>query len=329
MLASRRGQGAARGLHWGLMLTMPVVGHLEGARSVLLAGCGGGYDVMGAVPLIVALRRAGKQVHLASLSFTYLNGLDGARQEAGVPNLYEVGAGAATEGAYCPEAWLAHFLQDRLGGSWPVWCFDKTGVKPLRRAYQHLIERLSIDAIVVLDGGIDALLRGDETSLGTPAEDLVTLAALRRIDLPRVLACAGLGAEIRDGICHEQVLGRVAELTRLGGFQGAAPLLLGTPEGDLYRDAIEHVFAHQSTQRQSHVHKVILAAVRGEYGEIAPHVWLNPLLSFWWFFDLPAVTRSHLFLERLDESQTIWDAHQAIEAARYDVRVLPPSRVPF
>jgi hypothetical protein len=43
---------------------------------------------------------------------------------------------------------------------------------------------------------------------------------------------------------------------------------------------VGYVFAHQQQQqRRSHVHKVVLEAMRGDFGETAPHVWLSPLLS--------------------------------------------------
>jgi hypothetical protein len=160
-------------------------------KRVLLAGCGGGYDVLGAVPLWHALRRD-HEVHFASLSFSYLNGLD-ARQDAEVPNLYEVTERAATEKAYCPEAHLAKFVGQ------PIWCFDKTGVRPLARAYRALVDRLGIDSIVLVDGGIDAVLRGDELSLGTPSEDLASLAAATMQGVPVTLACVGMTSELRDG----------------------------------------------------------------------------------------------------------------------------------
>src|SRR5262249_31772065 len=157
---------------------------LKGRRRVMLAGCGGGYDVFGAVPLLGPLRDAGHEVHFASLSFCYLNGLDGARQHNQLPNLYVVAAEAATERTYCPEAWLARFLLDRLGQRFDIWAFDKTGVRALACAYQHLVDELKIDAIVLIDGGIDAILRGDESSLGTPAEDLTSVAAVMAVEVP-------------------------------------------------------------------------------------------------------------------------------------------------
>src|SRR4051812_31610862 len=96
------------------MLDLAALGH---PKRVLIAGCGGGYDVLGAVPLRCALLAAGVEVELASLSFCYLNGLDGARQDPRIPNLYAVGADAAVETKYCPEAWLAKWLASHHSAS--------------------------------------------------------------------------------------------------------------------------------------------------------------------------------------------------------------------
>lgn len=289
-------------------------------KRVLLAGCGGGYDVLGAVPLWHALRRD-HEVHFASLSFSYLNGLD-ARQDVEVPNLYEVTERAATPKAYCPEAHLAKFVGQ------PIWCFDKTGVRPLARAYRALVERLGIDSIVLVDGGIDAVLRGDELSLGTPSEDLASLAAATMQGIPVTLACVGMTSELRDGIAHAQVFERIAELTRDGAYLGASALTTGDPATDAYVAAVEHVFAGQTEQKRSHVHKVIVSAIRGEFGATAPHVWLSPLLNMFWFFDAHTVARTHKFLELLAPTDSIWEVAARIEGARKSLQIRDRSPIP-
>ena len=53
-------------------LQLPFFAELEEARTVLLAGAGGGFDVFSGLPLYFGLRAAGKQVHLANLSFSHL-----------------------------------------------------------------------------------------------------------------------------------------------------------------------------------------------------------------------------------------------------------------
>ncbi len=312
------------------MLEQPIIARLAGCKRVLLAGCGGGYDILGAVPLIPALRARGCEVHLASLSFTYLNGLDGARQDPTHPNLYEVDGAHATELKYCPEAWLARFLSARLGAPQVVHCFDKTGVVPLTAAYRALVARYAIDAIVLVDGGIDAVLRGDERSIGTPSEDLASLAAVADVDVAtKLLACVGLGSEWRDGISHADALERIAVMTARGAFLGAAALVPGMPEADLYRDALAEVFAHQADMKRSHVHAVVEAACRGEFGDRGPHVWLSPLLNLFWFFDATAVIADHAFLPDLRGTDTIWEVSARVEAARKALAIRPRAAIPI
>ena len=50
------------------LLSLPFFSELEPAKRVLVAGAGGGFDVLCGLPLYFALRAAGKTVHLANLS---------------------------------------------------------------------------------------------------------------------------------------------------------------------------------------------------------------------------------------------------------------------
>lgn len=312
------------------MLEQPIDRALAGAHRVLIAGCGGGYDVFTGIPIALGLLESGREVVLANLSFAYLDGLDGLEREPGIPNLHRVPPAAATERAYCPEAWLARWFADEVGRPIPVWALDKTGVEPLRRAYARLVERHAIDAIVVVDGGVDALLRGDESALGTPAEDLATLAAIRGLPPAiKILAGVALGAEVRDGICHAQVFERFGELSRRGAFLGSASWTSQIAAVERYCAAVEYAFHHQREQRQSHINRVLVAAIRGEAGERGPHVWLSPLLAVQWFFALEEVAASHLFLGALDGTTDIWEVSARIEGIRKGMAIQARRGVPI
>ena len=63
---------------------LPLFRYLEGAEKILLAGAGGGFDVFSGLPLYFALKARGKNVSLASLSFSNLDGVDGPRLAPGV-----------------------------------------------------------------------------------------------------------------------------------------------------------------------------------------------------------------------------------------------------
>src|SRR5438309_11527057 len=114
------------------MMRQPFWDRLDGARRVLLMGCGGGYDLFGAVPLLAELE--GREVAIANVSFCSLHRLAGAERRAGHANLYSVRGACATQEMYCPEAWLARFLEEKRGRTAPIWAFEKTGVRPLRAA---------------------------------------------------------------------------------------------------------------------------------------------------------------------------------------------------
>lgn len=107
---------------------------------------------------------------------------------------------------YFPEGWLARWFRARRGAARPVYTFAATGVLPYHAAYAVLVERLRPDAILLIDGGFDSLLRGDEHSPGTPLWDALTIAAVSYLDaVPiKLLATTAFGAERWDGISHAQ-----------------------------------------------------------------------------------------------------------------------------
>lgn len=311
-----------------LVACAPLASTLAPGSRVLLAGAGGGYDVMGAVPLLVELEAQGCAVHLASLSFTRLEALPGVERVR--PGLFAVSADCAATDVYCPEAWLADWWSRRTGRRRVVYGIPKTGVAPLRAIYAHIAESLALDAIVLVDGGVDSLLRGDETNLGTPEEDLCSMLAVRHAPVThRLLACVGFGAEQRDGIAHAQVLERIAGLTAAGAFLGVSALLDAMPAGRGYLDALAWVFGHQAGVKRSHIHAEIKAAMGGAFGDAGPHRWRWPLLNMLWCFALDPVVDSHLFINHLAETRTIGEVTLYVDGLRRSVGSRPRSDIPI
>jgi hypothetical protein len=204
---------------------------LRDARRVLVAGAGGGFDIYAGLPLALALRAAGKEVHLANLSFADLYGLD-----LDVWLDHDVAAirpDTAARGDYFPEHTLARWLDDH-GLPSTVYAFNRTGVQPLRAAYRALLAQLGgVDAIVLVDGGTDILMRGDESGLGTPEEDMASLAAVNGLaEVPhRLVACLGFGVDAYHGVNHTLVLENLAALERDGAYLGTFSLSRNSHEG--------------------------------------------------------------------------------------------------
>lgn len=313
------------------MITPRLFSRLEGCQRVLIAGAGGGYDIYAGLPLALELWSQGRDVSLANLSFTYLGGTDAASLARW---LWVVTPDVQGEDRYFPERALSRWLQGR-GLPSTVYAFDKVGVRPLRDAWRALVEHLDVDAVVLVDGGTDILMRGDEAGLGTPQEDATSLAAVAALDVPvRLLACLGFGVDAYHGVCHAHFLENVAALERDGGYLGAFSVSPSTPEGAGYLDAVDHS-AEQMAGRTSIVNGSIANAVRGEFGDVhssprtrGSELFINPLMSLYFTFDLPVVAARSLYLPMLAHTETIFEVHAVIEAFRKGTSIRPRRTIP-
>ena len=303
---------------------------LKGAGSVLLAGAGGGFDVYAALPIAVALAEAGIDVTFANLSFAPLGTLDldaWLDQDLAMigPDTY------CREDGYFPERSLARWL-GRNGFPPVVYAFPKIGVRPLRDAYRRLISHVGATAVVIVDGGTDMLLRGDESGLGTPAEDMATLAAVAGITGPvKLAASVGFGIDAYHGVNHAEVLENIAAMTADGTYLGAFSIPRHSRPGELYLDAVDHAQA-ETASWPSIVNGQIAAALRGEFGDIqftertrGSALFVNPLMAIYFTFDLDGLAARNLYLAQLENTT---DFRQIIMAIERFCDSLPATREP-
>jgi hypothetical protein len=298
----------------------PLFTRLTSASSVLIAGAGGGFDVYAGLPLVFALRGQGKRVHLANLSFSELGMLD--LDDWVAPDVAAVGPESAGPAEYFPERTLARWLARQDLPS-TVHAFPRVGVRPLTAAYRSLVERLEVDAIVLVDGGTDILMRGDEAGLGTPEEDMTSLAAVASLaDLQRLVVCLGFGIDAYHGVCHAHVLENLAALDRAGGYLGALSIPSASPEARAYLDAVADAQA-ATPARPSIVNGQIAAALRGEFGNVSftlrtagGELFVNPLMGLYFSVDLPVLAASVGYLDRLRDTRTMVEVALAIENYR-------------
>lgn len=138
-----------------------------------------------------------------------------------------------------------------------------------------------------------------------------------------------MSAELRERISHAQFLRRVAELTREGGFLGSYSLDLATEAGRSYHDAVRFVFSKQTGVRQSHIHKSVCTALAGGFGHIGPSVWLSPLLTFLWFFDLATLARTNLFVGAIERTETAFEVVALIEGLRKNLPIPDHEVIPL
>ncbi len=313
------------------LATPPLLARLAGAKRVLIAGAGGGYDVFAGIPLAVHLMAQGTHVTFANLTFTYVGGTDA---QFIAPNIALVTSDTIGEDHYFPERSLARWLLQR-GIDARVYTLDKVGVDPLTRAYRELVHLTRADTVVLVDGGTDILMRGDEAGLGTPQEDVTSLAAVHALDIPtKLVACLGFGVDAFHGVCHAHFLENVAALETDGAFLGAFSVPRSSREGAAYLDAVE--LAHRDNPaRVSIVNASISSALRGQFGNVPlsertarSELFINPLMSMYFGFELDAVARRCLYLDQLRGTRTIFEVSAVIEAFRHEVTTRPRRSIP-
>jgi hypothetical protein len=314
------------------LTTPPLFAALAPARRVLIAGAGGGFDVYAGLPLALSLWQTGVDVHLANLSFSELELVD--RDSWVADHVVAVTPDSTTPDWYFPEGALANWLAAHDLPS-TVYAFPPLGVQTLREAYRHLIDRLDIDAIVLVDGGTDILMRGDENGIGTPVEDLTSVGAVAGLDVPvKLVTCLGFGIDAYHGVNHVQVLENLAALDREGGYLGALSIPGTSREAELYRDAVAHAQA-ATPDRPSIVNGQIAAATSGEFGDVqftrrtsGSTLFVNPLMAIYFTVDLDKLAARCLYLDRIENTQGRRQVITRIEAFRNEITTRIPRAFP-
>lgn len=313
-------------------LQPPFFAALKNSRRILIAGMGGGFDVFCGLPLYFALKHERKQVFLANYSFTSL-AIQPPRSIA--PAVVEVTPEFSVyPGDYFPEYWLSRWLRTQ-GEPSSIYAFRKVGVQPLKTAYQALVKHLKVDTIILVDGGTDSLMRGDEVDLGTPHEDATSLVAVNELSgVKTFVACLGFGIDRFHGVCHANFLEATAELTRQGAYLGTFSLTPDLPAVQKYRDACEAVF-QMMPRFTSIVNSSILSAIQGEYGDHhytertrGSELWINPLMALYWTYKLPAVAQRLQYYQPMLGTQTLSDVALVIERHRDNVNIRPRVDIP-
>ena len=300
-------------------LNLPVDHFLADKQNILIAGAGGGFDVLAGLPLYAHLKAAGKNVHLANYSFVDLDLADMLTDDGEMlvdGLVYGTRGQVKSQVPYFPEGYLGQWFAQEQGTDVTIWMIAKVGVREVRRAYRKLIDHLNINAIILCDGGVDSLMRGDEEAPGTLIEDTITITAVAALEevQTKLLVAIGIGTEVEEGLCHHHFLENVAALAKAGGYYGSCALLPQMPVFKLYQEAAYYVFTLPN-HSISHIHPRIIPAVWGEFGNFnwlkdprQPRIFVSPLMSLYWCFDVDAVRKRSLLADVLEDADSVNDA---------------------
>jgi hypothetical protein len=317
-------------------------------RTVMLCGCGGGFDFVHSLVLYPELRRLGKTVVIGSYSFGDPRDIHGDAEvvfdvdgviakrvtSASVPHPY-----------YGPEVHVCSYLDHQYPDDAPHFVYAYYAraftVPLLRSLYVQFLEKHAVDAIVLVDGGSDSLMVGDEEGLGDPIEDSVSVTAVASLAelKAKILLSIGFGCDRFNHVSDAASLRAIAELTAQGGFLGAVAMQPTSAGFRCYRECLDHIYARQ--RFRSVVGGAIASASEGHYGgqniparlqaRVDPgEIFLWPLMAVIWAFDVDKVAeRSQISRWIRDKTSVrecydaVFDARQALEAGTRAVEDLP------
>jgi hypothetical protein len=314
-------------------LNLPILSQLSNCKNLLIAGMGGGFDVFCGLPIYFELKKHGINAHLANFSFSDIENVDfGIRL---TKTLVGITSKAERSFPYFPEFHLVDWFKETRNEDVTVWCFHKTGAAPLTENYRILADHLSLDGILLVDGGVDSLVRGDEAEMGTAIEDLTSLYAVNQLSdiQTRLLACIGFGAE--QNLTHTHIFENIASLTKAGGFLGSCSLIPPMDAYQAYNEAVTYVQSNEF-QEPSVINSSIISAARGNYGDYhltektkRGHLWISPLMPIYWFFDFGCVVKQNMLLPEIEGTILFRDALYKVIAKAERISRRPASKIPL
>lgn len=297
---------------------------LSQAKTVLVSGCGGGYDVTSGLPLYFALKAQGKKVLLANLSFTNfrIKASDGKSQYCKkcvkVTHDMEDMEGKDGRDTYFPEFYLSQWFWEKFKECVPIFTFERNvGVAQLSEAYSKICSDHEVDAIVLVDGGTDSLMFGTEEKLGTPVEDQTSIVAVDSVaGVLKFLVAVGFGVDSFHGVSHGLFLENVATLEKEGGYFGCFSIPNKSMEGMLYLEGYQAIAQHM---QPSIVCASITDAMQGHFGNHhstkrtgSSKLFINPLMPIYWTFDLQKLVAKIPYAPALRQTSSSIDVGNVI-----------------
>ena len=291
------------------MLNIPlsVNKKLDSAKSILIVGAGGDQNILCGIPLYYTFLKQGKNVHLANLTHTDLKNIHQHADPIVLePNVLGANSIIKLPSQNYVEGYLSQFFKETLNQDKIVWMLNKTNVQDLKKAFEKLIAHLEVDAIVLVDGGIDSIMTGNE------GREILTK---NFVDTTLILAVIQQMEEIQnncffvclnENLIDQMVINNIlSNISVQGGFFGGSYMVNYMSSYKLMKSAYSYL-KNSNNVSDKLEYLIKLTDLDYEEGELK-----NGLIQFL-FFNPIALAYNNIIIHKIQDNISYYDIVQNI-----------------
>jgi hypothetical protein len=214
------------------------------------------------------------------------------------------------------EGHFSSWIKQTFAEEVPVWMINKNaGPQTLKDSYKRIVHHLAIDAIIVLDSGLNSIVTGLEIDCPKAMIDSsINLFAIRDLEVPnKMLFTIGMSPEVEEQGCYFDVMKNITRMSQQGGAFGCCSLMSYMQSYNQFKNLVSFV----GMQSDGNIHKLnsnLIASVEGidldnPYGQ---ELYVSPLLSQYWMFDANAAIYNNKMIEFVEGTESFYDVVQQI-----------------
>ena len=287
----------------------PFENRLQNSNNILLAGVGGGFDLLSCLPLYYKLIAEGKQVTLVNYSNLDLDELNAATDPQVIlkDRLFMVGSNMKQWLQHYPSGMVSMWFEQTYNEQVPVYLMLRQSIRQLKECYQKVIDKHEIDTIIFCGYGMTSIMMGDEEGCGNMLHSTINEMAVKDLEVPnKLLVTFGVETSMRGKVSYNSVLDNIALHTQWKTYLGLAFMY---PEDDsfLYMKHCYDFIASKEHHERSNMIELILLGVHGKVGKFKEDK-ITPLMAHIHCFDLQGVCNANklgMLVEHLDSYDEI------------------------
>jgi hypothetical protein len=285
------------------MLNLPhsMLTALEGKNTILVLGVSGGLDIFAGMPLYYSLTKFGKKIHLANITHTDFKTINEfADPIILAPGLYGANFKIKTPSTNYVEGYLSQFFKASANQDVVVWMFERTTVPMMKKACERLIEHLKLDAIILVDGGVDSIMTGKEDGVTHNFVDNVLILKIFQ-EMPE------LNGKVFSVACYDNTIDISKNLSLLslqGGFYGGCYLLSFMKSYQILKMAYNYIKNNNDVLSVDRIIKITESDFEDDEEKISPMQYL--------FFNTEALIYNNIVIPQMLEDMSYYDIVQII-----------------